>query len=158
MAYTIPDVGLFKARFPEFASLGDPLLTLLLMEADNYTDARWNEKDRTIAVLHLAAHAAQQALIAQKLFIAETETTGSTDPFTDESLYISAVRFSDREVSFNRKVRSTTTTTQSSQQMGLPYNQTPYGQEFLRLRRRNIGGPIVLADDPPPRLPPPVII
>jgi hypothetical protein len=141
MAYTTPTKETFKARFSEFASLGDDLIDILLSEADLFADQRWSDADRTVGVLHLAAHAAQQALLAQAAFgTSGSHTTTDDDTF----LFVKSVRFADREVTFDRRRAAASSSSGGGSSMHSPYSDTSYGQMYLRLRSRNIGGPIVL--------------
>jgi hypothetical protein len=141
MAYVPPNAATFKARFPEFASLTDPFIQILLDEADIFTDGRWVDRDRSVAVLHLAAHAAQQSLLAQQEFSSSSGDSNTTD---DSFLFVKTIRFSDREITWDKKKSSGSSSSSSSSRMGSPYADTIYGQRFLQLRQRNIGGPLVV--------------
>lgn len=56
MAYTPPDAVALKARFPEFVSVPDNLVGLILAEAIGQVGESWIERDRAPATLYLAAH------------------------------------------------------------------------------------------------------
>lgn len=151
MAYSIPTKEDFKARFPEFADLGDPLIVLLLEEADAFTDARWDDRDRKIAVLHLAAHAALQITLTQSAFAAAAGSSSSSEggSTTTDTQEIKSVSFGSSSVTFgSASTKSSSSIASSSSSPGLrvgaAYVDTIYGQMFLSLRRRNIGGPVVV--------------
>lgn len=56
MAYVPPTAETFKARYPEFASVPDSLITLVLQEAIDEVGDTWVERDRAKAQMLLAAH------------------------------------------------------------------------------------------------------
>lgn len=56
MPYTTPTAAQFKAKFPTFASVGDPTIDLAIQEASASVDLTWIEADYQPAILYLAAH------------------------------------------------------------------------------------------------------
>jgi hypothetical protein len=144
MAYQAPDATQFKARFPEFSAIGDPLIEALLEEASLFADERWQDADRRVAVLHLAAHAAQQSRLAQLQF--GTSSEGSSEEDDESMMYVKTIRFADREVTWDRKSSSSSSKlfVDQTAKAGSPYEATIYGQTYLRLRERNIGGPVTI--------------
>jgi hypothetical protein len=56
MPYTLPTAAQFKAKFPTFAAVGDPTITLAIQEAGASVDLSWVEADYQPAILYLAAH------------------------------------------------------------------------------------------------------
>jgi hypothetical protein len=56
MAYVAPTAADLKARFPEFTSVSDTLVGLILAEASAQVGETWLERDRKPATLYLAAH------------------------------------------------------------------------------------------------------
>lgn len=144
MAYEAPTAEEFKARFPEFAAIGDPLIGILLDEAGLFADVRWSDADRKVAVLHLAAHAAQQFQLMQAA--AGIITGGSSSEETLGEMYVKSVKFADREVTWEKPKTKTTEgmAVSTMPKLGSVYSETIYGQLYLRLLRRNVGGPVVI--------------
>ncbi len=56
MALNKPTPTEFKARYPEFAPVGDPLCQLIIDEAAGYMDEDWTEADQKPAMMALTAH------------------------------------------------------------------------------------------------------
>ncbi|TQI72913.1 uncharacterized protein DUF4054 [Bosea sp. AK1] len=56
MPYTLPTAADFRAKFPAFAAVGDPTVTLAIQEASSSVDESWIEADYQPAILYLAAH------------------------------------------------------------------------------------------------------
>lgn len=57
MAYSAPTAADLKARFPEFASVDDVIVTAALAEAEGRVDASWpNEADFRLGRMLYAAH------------------------------------------------------------------------------------------------------
>lgn len=56
MAYTVPTAADLEARFPEFASVDDAIVTAAITEAGLQVDQSWSEADYTLALMLLAAH------------------------------------------------------------------------------------------------------
>lgn len=57
---------LLKQRFPEFATVDDGLIEIVMAEAGRWVDESWLEIDRDPALLHLTAHLlASQGAIGQ---------------------------------------------------------------------------------------------
>lgn len=56
MPYTLPTAAEFKAKFPTFAAVGDPTITLAIIEASASVDTTWIERDYQPAIMYMAAH------------------------------------------------------------------------------------------------------
>lgn len=56
MAYVEPTAETFKARYPEFSSVPDALVTLVLADAIADVGETWVERDRARAQMLLCAH------------------------------------------------------------------------------------------------------
>lgn len=56
MTWTPPTTEDFKKRFPLFADVDDSTLQVILDEAAAEVGVEWIERDRTPAILYLAAH------------------------------------------------------------------------------------------------------
>lgn len=56
MAYVAPTPATFKARYPEFASVSDALVQLVLNDAIDQVGDTWFERDRARGQMLLAAH------------------------------------------------------------------------------------------------------
>lgn len=56
MAFVAPTASDLKARFPEFGSVSNDLINLILAEALPKVGETWIEADRRPAILYLAAH------------------------------------------------------------------------------------------------------
>lgn len=125
MAWTSPTVDELKARFPLFANVDDSILQLILDEAVADVGVTWVDKDRTPAVLYLAAH-----LLATQGFAGATGTGGGGAAITGA---IKKRKVGDVETEFAGAAGAGSDGWGSSPF----YDSTVYGQMFLRLLRRN---------------------
>ena len=107
--------ALLKQRFPEFASVDDDLIEIVMAEAGRWVDETWIEIDRDPATLHLAAHMlASQGVLGQGVS-AVLGTPVSRKLGDAENRYASASASTDPG----------------------SLSRTAYGQYYLRLVRGN---------------------
>lgn len=114
-----PTIDEFLVRFPEFAESDEYMVEAMLLEASYSVDDTWVGVDQVPAVMYLAAH-----MIASG---AEQEAGGSIS-----SVSIGAISISYREPFYK------------SQQHADELARTEYGTRFLKLLKRNQGGPLVV--------------
>jgi len=131
MAYVTPTPELFKARFPEFTSVSDTLVGLVLGEAVERVGDTWLERDRARAQMYLAAHLlAMEGEPARSAAIANGGTGG-------ETLLNGAVkrrRVGDVETEF---AGVSSGDVGSSGGLAASYTSTAYGRRYLELMRLN---------------------
>lgn len=121
--YTEPTAADLKARFPEFASVADATLELILAEAIGQVGETWIERDRRPAQLYLAAH-----MLTMEGEPARTQTGAGgagTGAIASRSVGDVSVTFGPRG---SGVIASGAT---------LGFSDTTYGQQFLRLLRLN---------------------
>lgn len=125
MAYVSPTASTFKARFPEFAALGDTYVDLLLAEARQSTDAEWyNQDDRAPAEMYLAAH---KAAGEGRLIDASGGGINTTGP-------IKRRKVGDVETEFAGLSGGSGDGSGNNN----PYLSTSYGRSYWELLRRNV--------------------
>jgi hypothetical protein len=56
MTITLPSSVNMKMRFPEFADVEDTTIEFAIEEASGGVDDSWLDRDKTLAVMYLAAH------------------------------------------------------------------------------------------------------
>ena len=126
MAYTAPTPALFKARYPEFKDVSDEMIDLVLDESISDVGDSWLERDRARAQMLLAAH---------KLTL-EGEPTRSITGVGGAALgSIKRDKVGDVETEFTGAGAGVIA---SANSLGL--TDTPYGMEFIRLRKRSFAG------------------
>jgi len=133
VTYIAPTVGKFKARFPEFSIVNDALVSEILDEAISAVGANWLEKDRALGQILLAAHnlaiegepGRSQATIDGRP--ANGPTLGAVTELKDRDAF---VRLSDRAAT----VRAGSNRGDS----GKAYLETPYGERYYKLLRKNV--------------------
>lgn len=116
MAYTEPTIEDLKARFPAFASVPDPTLTMILNEAIAAVGELWLERDRAPAQLYYAAH----------LLASEGATDGGQSAVSGS---IKRDKVGDVETEFAGAVVS------GNDPSG--FGSTAYGRAYQRLLRLN---------------------
>jgi hypothetical protein len=131
MAYTVPTAANLKARYPEFNSVADALVTAVINEASAQVSTRWLERDYAPAIIHLTAH-----LLASE---GEPERTaeGSSTMATQGAVtreQVGAVSISYAGEGSSQR---------GSQAVADDRTSTEYGRRFLRLLRVNFAGPMV---------------
>lgn len=122
-----PDITTFKTRFPEFASVPDATLTAVIDEAVAEVGESWTLPDRYTAQFYLAAH-----LLASQGYGAGS-ASGSAMVGT-----MKRRKVGDVEVEFAGAVGTSSGAGISD------YKSTPYGVQYLRLKRRNFPSVMVV--------------
>lgn len=120
--YTEPTATDLKARFPEFASVADPTLDLILAEAIGQVGETWIERDRRPAQLYLAAH--MLAMEGEPARSSGATGGGVTGPMKSRTVGDVRTEFAG----FSGAGGATT---------DAGYETTAYGKQFLRLLRLN---------------------
>ncbi len=123
MAYTQPTPATFKTRYPEFATVSDALIQLMINDAVAEVGETWVEKDRARAQMLLVAH--WLTMEGEPGRTASGQGSAGTGPIKRDKV-------GDVETEF-------ATPGASSSQGGAlgNYTMTAYGQEYLALMRRN---------------------
>lgn len=130
MAYTEPTPDDLKARYPAFADVADATVQVYLDDTVTSVDGSWREADYIPAKVAKAAH--EMALVGiGKRSEAEGWAAAGLNRIQSGNFNAS---FSDAKV---------------SAASGGTLKATPYGQAYLRILKRNKGGPRVV----PARLP-----
>lgn len=120
MAYTVPSVADFKARFPEITAT-DALIQIAITDAATWVDNSWSEVDYAPAILFLAAHFLRAGGVAG--------AGGSSVGVASESFGSYSVSYANAGASI----------------LSLSLSLSGYGLRFSELRRRNRAGPRVVA-------------
>lgn len=111
-------------RFPEFSDVPEPTISLILDEAIAQVGDTWVERDRTPAILYLAAH-----MLSRQGFGANGGGAGSGTGATGA---LKRRKVGDVEVEFQGAANSG-----SGGGISSDYGLTMYGQAYFRLLRRN---------------------
>lgn len=137
MAYTQPTTADFKARYPQFASVSDALVQLVLDESAPLVGESWLERDRRPALMLLVAH----------------KLTLEGEPGRSTTIAAGGV-WSDLGVMKRRKVGDTEVDYQNAnERLGTGgigtvgkagYELTPFGREFQTYLRRNFSSVAVV--------------
>ncbi|MGV4796133.1 DUF4054 domain-containing protein [Rhizobium sp. F40D2] len=122
MAYQTPTPTTFKARYPEFTTVSDTLIQLVLDEAISDVGDTWEEKDRARAQMLLAAH---------KLTMEGEPGRTATGQSSAGTGFVKRRKVGDVETEFATPGGSSGSGAASG------YGATIYGQEFLALLRKN---------------------
>jgi hypothetical protein len=129
------DIAQFKSQFKEFSSVGDAQVAAAYNITDVILDSSvWSSaRDFAMARLQLTAH--MLAMAIQGTMFAASGIGGGV-----LGLYMSSIRFGERDVSFGTRptlgVASTAIGTLDVGELNLV--DTMYGQTYLLLRNRNI--------------------
>jgi hypothetical protein len=119
-----PTLDEFRIRFPEFVDQSDELIEALIVEAQLTVDINtWYEPDYKPAVMYLTAHLLSMSIDQMGA------GGGSVGDIASES-------FGPISISYVQR--------QSADGSFSVYSKTGYGQQFETIRRRNIGGPLVV--------------
>jgi len=124
MPYTAPTIADLKVRFPAFASVGDPLLTLVLNEAIGAIGPEWLERDRAPAQLYYAAH----------MLASEGAADGGISAVAGP---VKRDKVGDVETEFASVTSGAVGDTAA-------FGSTEYGRRYLRLLRLNFPGVAVV--------------
>ena len=127
MPYVVPTPAAFKARFPDFNPVADARIQIYLDDAVQDVGLSWRDDDRARGQMLLAAH----------LLTLQGEPTRSTTGNGTGSLLqqgsVQTKKVGDVEKQYNQGLANGS----SSGAKSAYYAQTPYGQEFWILLRRN---------------------
>lgn len=133
MPYTAPTVADFKARYPEFGPVPEPLLELVLNEAIATVGDGWHEDDRAKAQSLLAAHTlVMEGEPQRSTTIANggTANAGNVGPILE-------MQDRDVRVKFANRLDSTSENSGLGD-IGQSYMQSHYGREYYLLMLRNV--------------------
>ncbi|PHP66544.1 hypothetical protein CSC94_12710 [Zhengella mangrovi] len=131
MAYSAPDAAALKARYPEFGSVADALVTAMLADAFVDVDATWIEGDRARAQIALVAHwlAAEGEPQRSATIAAGGTWNPNSAPMKRRQVGDVMTEFQNASERFG---------SQSNAAMSKEaYETSPYGREFLKLRARS---------------------
>lgn len=134
MTYVAPVAATVKARYPEFMSVADALVTLVLAEAITDVDERWIEADRARAQMALCAH-----------YLAVEGEPGRSSAIASGNAHdplIGPIR-SDKVGDVATEYLGHGSGNSSGGITKEDYHRTPYGSQFLKLRARSF--PAVVA-------------
>lgn len=126
MPYTLPTASEFKTRFsPVFDDVGDLRIEAVMAEAARMVDESWEEADYQPAINYATAH----GLVMEGVI-------------TSVAALTTAGRIKSRSLGD----ASTTYESSGSSAPGTDswFASTIYGQQFIRLRRVNRRGPVVV--------------
>ena len=127
--YTAPTLADFRARFPEFAAVGDGVVTEVLTEALIEVDTTWIASDYPFAILYLTAH----LLVMSGVFSDDQASFLSNGPV------ISRKAGGSQEIYASSKASSAMFSSS-----GTDYWRTSYGRRFQQLLRRSSPGVLVV--------------
>jgi hypothetical protein len=126
VSYTTPTAADFKARFPEFGTVPDSLITAIIAEQEPQVGPTWEDRDRRPALLHLVAHMLSLAGWPAKDQSGATGNVGNG-------------RMKRRKVG-DVEVEYATAASGGAGGGVSQYASTSYGQTFLTYLRRNFAG------------------
>lgn len=134
MAYAIPTLDEFFARFPVFEEATPEQVQALINEAAGKVDETWLEKDYKPAILYLTAH----------LLVLDASQEGDTPAIgpSGAGQVIASESISGMSVSYFNNQSGSSRFGQTSK--ASEYEMTEYGRRFLSLLRLNRGGPLVV--------------
>lgn len=118
-----PTAQSVKARFPEFVSVADALINLLLAEAIPQVGETWVEKDRSVAILYLVGH--MLAMEGEPSRSSGATGGAVTGPMKSRTVGDVRTEFAGFSSSTGGAVTDA------------GYEMTAYGRQFLRLLRLN---------------------
>lgn len=120
MAWTPPTVVEFKVRFPVFTGIADATVQMILDEATVEVGPTWIEAYRTPGVLYLAAHLLASQGLGYSAGSGGAAVTGA----------IKRRKVGDVETEFAGAAAGGSGDASN-------YSSTVYGQQYLRLLRKN---------------------
>lgn len=129
MPYTLPTAANLKARFPEFASVSDAIVTEAIQEASGMVDQSWMEDDYQIAIMLAACH----------IMALEGRGTGP-DSKSNSGYAASFQTIKSGQLTLTRG-------NASAYGDGSWWGSTRYGRRFWYYLRRNRAGMRVVAGD-----------
>lgn len=128
MAYIVPTADDLQARFPEFESVPDDVVTERIAEATRMVDETWTEGDYTLAIILYACH----------IMALEGLGTGP-DSQNNSGQMANFQTIKSGQLTLTRGSSSGG----GSDDTGYWYGLTRYGRRFWRLLKLNKGGPRV---------------
>ena len=133
MAWTAPLPADIKTRWPRFADVADPTIQGALDEAARMVGSEWPEEDRTLGMMLSAAH-----VLTQDGQGSGTEAQLNAEGVGDfQSIKLGSLSLSR----FSKDASSRSGSFTLDDLM-----QTTFGQRFLALAARFIGGPLSTGD------------
>lgn len=131
MAYTAPTASEFKGRFaPAFDAVADARIDAVVAEAMGWVGTNWREVDYKPALNYLTAH----MLVKEGVL-----NSADFSPVGVSQGQVSSESLGDASVTY-----ANTAAGAGFEGSDAEWASTPYGMAYLRLRRANIGGPIVV--------------
>lgn len=148
---TVPDSELFKTRFPVFTPVPDQLVAMIIDEMTDHIGGhdspdRWRARDFQPAILYLTAHALTlQGEPERSVQIAQA--TGNQVLTGSVQGSIEKVKVGDVETTFEagtgQRTQLGATSLAGLSGDKLDYSLTHYGRQYVKIRRKNFGGPRV---------------
>lgn len=135
MPYTTPTAADFKAKFPTFAAVGDPTITLAITEASASVDQSWVAADYQPAILYLAAH-----IMTLDGVVVVGSDLGTAGGVINAGL-VSEMRVGDVQVKLGGPAGGSSGGAGGA---GTGLGSTGYGRRYLELLRRNQSGPLLV--------------
>lgn len=129
MPYTPPTPADLQARYPAFASVGEPTIQIWLDDAARIVTEAWDDVDFRPGRMALAAH------------LMALQGIGSTDTVAGVSL-AGLTSFKSGTFSLTKSEAA------ASESLRDGYGSTVYGREFAPMLRRNVGGPRLVGCHP----------
>lgn len=143
MAYEKPTPTEVIARFPEFEGADMEYIYALVEEAAHSVDQTWLETDYKPALIYLAAHWLALGVQQGGIETLKTQEQVASGVATDADIYVRAVSFGSRSISFGNKRGGLFGEGGMAQKATMmDFETTIYGQLFTMLLRRN--SPLVL--------------
>jgi len=121
MAYVVPTLEIFRARFPIFADKEDAVIQMIIAEAASRIGETWIEADYQPAILYLSAH----------MLATDNSGAGEAVNVGDGANGVTAESFGGMSITYGKASSS------SSSELEAEYGRTSYGRRFLGLLRAN---------------------
>ena len=137
MSYVQPTAETFKIRFPEFGSVGDALIDLVIDEAVSVVGDTWLEKDRARAQMLLVAHNLSMEGEPQR----SVSTLSGETPDNPQQGAISSIKVGDVAISYSNRPSQNNPGTGA---IGNELLKTSYGARYLEILKLNFRGPIAI--------------
>lgn len=136
MAAAQADLAAFRAALPEFLDKSDIEISAALVETDMWLDEdMWDPPDYIWARWFLAAHHLRLAEFYGATVEGGTGLTGGM-----VGVFAKSIGFGERRVMFGERMNHAGAGAGASGPGEEMYEETIYGQKYLRLRSRNIAG------------------
>jgi hypothetical protein len=141
LAYVLPTLAEFRARFPELATVPDSVASLALEEAGREVDDSWTERGYHLGALYFAAH-----LVALALRQGASSDSGGGGGAIGQA--VRSVRYKDRAVQYYNLPGQSSGMGGGGGAVGDEIDSTIYGQLYKRQLKRNVPSILVLDDAP----------